>query len=737
MDNANAETETPAELDILSQFSTMARWKAHELKHSHRGLEQPEALSEAFSRLQTWRAELQRFAKIKEDKEHADRQVGNEFWKTRLVHILSNPMANQDPAQTQLEQDGARLVESFLLAYGIAAKTELWAQSGYAHEHMKLLALERIERVNPAQALFRDKKKHVHYDPLTQLISGDFPPEESLGKDTHGSGKKIFLNFMAFQSHAENQLPTHHELNSARSSGTLDNLAAARNPDEAAKTILSFQGLGLYMAKGDQIAFESIKAAKLNPKIAKATETLREQFSDIEMKINQMATEQAMLWIEDIGAKDFIEKYWGGKLHLAKLQDIQTAIQHKDELLKAFEGNTALGVASIAIGSQIELLPKGNLPQRCFEALQQRHGLSRGGWRFISQIPNPLDFWHDALGTSLDPTKWSRLFASSNIHMHTSPTLDRALRSLLFKNNDINPLSEAEQDAMDAKNLREAQHAQLSTLCLAANLASSIGIAPKKSGDFLKEFVETHREIANLGQWGPFADTLMSQWAIHQRKSSKLAAQISNAQDYMSNAEPGSAAQLAGLGPEQAWTKMTQLSAQWHTMIELREKGDLSSISWVPLKAIWPSDPSRGLVFRELCDGGALYDEGKELHHCVSTYADRCMDGTRRILSMEANGAKSGTLELIFENEQWVRGQFKTSHNDNVRSEAANELADQAVIIANAAWKLQHDQPKPTDSLNQSIQPAAAPDLASRIAIRRQDPPNIGDDEPKAPKIAN
>lgn len=127
LDNTKTEALSTAEHEILAQFSTMPRWKAHELKYAHRDLEQPEALNQAFAKLQTWTADVQRFAKLQDDKKHAKYTAKDTAWTQRLTEILflDDPLA-KDPAKTQLTHDGAQVVEAFLLAYGLGTDDISW-----------------------------------------------------------------------------------------------------------------------------------------------------------------------------------------------------------------------------------------------------------------------------------------------------------------------------------------------------------------------------------------------------------------------------------------------------------------------------------------------------------------------------------------------------------------------------------------------------------------------------------
>jgi hypothetical protein len=63
----------------------------------------------------------------------------------------------------------------------------------------------------------------------------------------------------------------------------------------------------------------------------------------------------------------------------------------------------------------------------------------------------------------------------------------------------------------------------------------------------------------------------------------------------------------------------------------------LLELTWEPMKGIRPFEHQRGedrWRIEELCSQQDLYQEGQELHHCVSSYGLDCRDGTSAIFSL-------------------------------------------------------------------------------------------------------
>lgn len=63
-----------------------------------------------------------------------------------------------------------------------------------------------------------------------------------------------------------------------------------------------------------------------------------------------------------------------------------------------------------------------------------------------------------------------------------------------------------------------------------------------------------------------------------------------------------------------------------------------------------------GFKVAPLTDSEQLYEEGREMHHCVGEYSDRCAQGTSRIFSIRsAEDRRLATLELARDYEdRWV-----------------------------------------------------------------------------------
>lgn len=113
------------------------------------------------------------------------------------------------------------------------------------------------------------------------------------------------------------------------------------------------------------------------------------------------------------------------------------------------------------------------------------------------------------------------------------------------------------------------------------------------------------------------------------------------------------AAQPARFNP--AWTFRSALAAadQWHRELAVRQsEADFLRSNGVAFDYEADYAPLReaasacGYDFVALRSGAALFEEGRAMRHCVSTYTRRVMLGDSRIYSVRQDGLRVATLEL-------------------------------------------------------------------------------------------
>lgn len=724
-----AQSSQPS-ADSLYRFEALARWKAFEITHGHTDMEDTAGVQSTLSRigeaLVDYQAEVKRIVELPPSKGSKKPDTDN-----ILFPYLNLSMAHPQEwinAEHALNAELAPAFEELWSSLGMERKIETWGSDNMLSDLARLAALDTAE-CRGTQMIWRSKGYAARLEPQegSELLRHNLPPNLSIATAEYASDDSSFHSHisrlstprMALSDALDKQasgfspsLGNPFEPASARSKqlGFIEALRNAVDLGSGAFALRAFGQEAFSESVGRFLFTETAKARAelLGPMISKFR-TQTALFAGVRENIKTVALEQSRQWLENVGAWSFCQKYWGDSWSEARFGDIETALAHRAELELAFNGNPGLGRVSAFMGGRLGLLPKGDLPQRCFERLSEL-GLTRSGWKFLGKLD-------DSLKTLTDQFRPEKLLSyeapESGLLEDLAPVPLAETASISWKSRlaqTMNPVPELEGPEADAQlatldRFSSALRAEvagknalaLRVFCLTASAAASTRASPALFADALRRLdrlasaayashsPETARTL-HLKQLDSVFETIACGFFLHASSSPEAAyARIDRAMDFARDAEPGAFAVFEGLGPKQAWAKLGKLESEWHEMIQLRERGERSHLQWEPLAAAWPSDPSRGLIFRELVDGGALFDEGKALHHCVSSYAETCVQGTCRILSLERDGARSGTLELVRDGDQWSIGQFNEHCNAPIRDEACVDMAQAALRAANSA----------------------------------------------------
>jgi len=148
--------------------------------------------------------------------------------------------------------------------------------------------------------------------------------------------------------------------------------------------------------------------------------------------------------------------------------------------------------------------------------------------------------------------------------------------------------------------------------------------------------------------------------------------------DFFRNIEPG----VWQTFPEKPqWPAIVRRAKEWHDLVLTQENAERMKTQWAPLLG---EQADGEFTARELTNGAELHAEGQRMHHCVSTYAQRCVDGARRIFSIEKNNAPHSTLELVWEGNVWRAGQNLGYCNTRAIDAKAIDLGGKIATKANA-----------------------------------------------------
>ena len=98
-----------------------------------------------------------------------------------------------------------------------------------------------------------------------------------------------------------------------------------------------------------------------------------------------------------------------------------------------------------------------------------------------------------------------------------------------------------------------------------------------------------------------------------------------------------------------AWSGR-ELAGSCAAALEYRRQREVpyGDLTWMPHRLDWELREGEAIAWtvRELTSSRALAEETRAMHHCVASYAHRCVQGTTAIVSLCADGVRRVTVEL-------------------------------------------------------------------------------------------
>lgn len=91
------------------------------------------------------------------------------------------------------------------------------------------------------------------------------------------------------------------------------------------------------------------------------------------------------------------------------------------------------------------------------------------------------------------------------------------------------------------------------------------------------------------------------------------------------------------------WSWYMREQAAWHEEVTRRKREAVAKEYW---ESSLPTQEINGYEVVPLTTSLDLFDEGKDMHHCVGSYANRCKMNESRIFSIRKDGEKVATMEL-------------------------------------------------------------------------------------------
>jgi hypothetical protein len=147
--------------------------------------------------------------------------------------------------------------------------------------------------------------------------------------------------------------------------------------------------------------------------------------------------------------------------------------------------------------------------------------------------------------------------------------------------------------------------------------------------------------------------------------SDELKADVSDTMDFVRRTE-------ASLADGCTWGSIGRLSQAWHVEQALAELKK-SDATWENRTGV---TFHLGYMVVELSSAAALMDEGREMHNCVRSYTDVCVEGRSRIFSIRRDGQRVATLEICLGGPGvWTVSQLRAKFNQRVADTTLQRVA--------------------------------------------------------------
>ena len=198
-----------------------------------------------------------------------------------------------------------------------------------------------------------------------------------------------------------------------------------------------------------------------------------------------------------------------------------------------------------------------------------------------------------------------------------------------------------------------------------------------------------------------------------------LAPELRNISDYTS-AQAWNGAQVLST----TWNGLRKASERWHR--DLRQSS--MDTKWLQIVAAqegqyraWNSHLGETqvdeLALVPLRSEFDLYQEAKEMEHCVINYGGPCASGRSRIFSVRENGARTATGEIQLYNGSWRETQTRGHRNHPVPDHVRDGVARAAELYTQAwsakqqnphtSWLVPYQADEEQKTLNTGLPPAA------------------------------
>lgn len=362
-------------------------------------------------------------------------------------------------------------------------------------------------------------------------------------------------------------------------------------------------------------------------------------------------------WFKEIGIYDafkFAAKVWGTNLTIWELNKIS---DNSEMLLKLKGESPKIITHAVRIGaylgvSKIELSFLGSVKTSLHE-----RGFTKGAWKLLDRIPQIYmrDYLAHILTSGRNDTERSRRM-DFFVNSITWAAQSQIQESNLFK--WMMDCTHAYRNSAYQSPFAQLPHVlwqglpamQVSTVEEATAFINDYNAKMARLPSLFKAVVEGYSNVADMEQY-------QARWG-----------QVS---DYLSRSETGT---WEALPEKLTWSILWKRQEEWHEAINAQERAANNRYSWTSLVKLLEEDD---WTAEALDDGGALWEEGKAMHHCVSSYAHYCREGNNRIYSIKRNGDRYATLQIQrVGTAKWSNVQMRGYCNATIKNPFVLSFAD-------------------------------------------------------------
>lgn len=385
------------------------------------------------------------------------------------------------------------------------------------------------------------------------------------------------------------------------------------------------------------------------------------------------ATKKIIEWFVEIGVRDAFTlamRTWGRRITVSEFN----RIADNYEVISKIHGESpricihALRVSSYLGVSKLDLSFLGNIKKSLHEK-----GLNNGGWKLLQRIPqiylrNYLSYILTSGKNDAGRSGRINFFVDSVTWASAAQIPDAVFNKWIMACESSHRVQEYQSPY---HNIPQVLFRGLPELTVRT---------VEEANAFINEYNAKMERLPSL--FKAVVDGFIQSVDMEQ-----YTARWGQVSDYLAKAELGTWGNL----PEKiTWAILWKRQADWHEAITAREKAANNRYSWTSLVKTMEDDE---WVAEALDDGGSLWEEGKAMHHCVSSYAHYCRDGNNRIYSIKKNGDRYATLQIQRTGTaQWKNVQLRGYCNATIKNPFVLAFADSIAEAYSVAERKQMDE---------------------------------------------